>query len=92
MLPEKIEGPLFSRPLKPLLATLNRKLDDLGVNGPRKSFYSGRDRAIDRMKNRSVGKEHRAAILGHARTGIESRYGHDFLICVLKPSIDKIGA
>lgn len=92
MLPDRIDGPLFKRPLKPLLVTLNAKLAKMGVNGPRKSFYSCRDRASDRMKNRNVPKEQRAAILGHARTDIEERYGHGFTMCVLKPSIDKIGA
>ncbi len=69
LLPEKIDGPLFSdRLLDTFLSRIRRKLKkfDITPKGSKLHLYSGRHRAEARMKGK-VDPEYRAAILGHSR-------------------------
>jgi integrase len=95
LLPPKITGPLFRRNLKPLLVSINNKLEKWGVKDTKngKSFYSGRHRAKDRLVNRGLSDdEMRKAIMGHARRiSAHDGYGHGYAMYKVKFWIDKIG-
>jgi len=94
LLPEKIEGPLFTTELSMLLVEINNKLKRLNINTPEndKTLYSGRHRARDRLLNRDAPDKMSKAIMGHARK-IEQhdRYGTGYAMWKMKPWIDKIG-
>lgn len=97
LLPDRIQGPLFSTPRPQLLAEINRVLDKIGVlrdtdNKRVKTLYSCRHRAKDRMLTRGASSDMRKAIMGHAREiQAHDLYGHGFPMWQVKLWIDKIG-
>jgi hypothetical protein len=94
LLPDPIVGPLFSTPLPTLLVENNNKLERLGIHTEenRKTLYSGRHRAKDRLVVCDCPEKISKAIMGHTRD-IEQhdRYGTGAPMWKLKPWIDKIG-
>jgi integrase len=94
LLPEKIEGPLFTTQLSMLLVEINNKLKRLKINTPEndKTLYSGRHRARDRLLNRDAPDKMSKAIMGHARK-IEQhdRYGTGYAMWKMNSWINKIG-
>jgi hypothetical protein len=104
ILPERINGPLFTTPRDQLLVEINRKLYEIGVNTDDvqdatgktiqkgKSLYSARHRARDRFRVIKCPEEMSRAIMGHARDRKDSHgsYGHGFSMWELKPVMDRI--
>jgi hypothetical protein len=94
LLPQKIEGPLFTTEQGTLLRQINIKLQQLEINRPGdgKTLYCGRHRAKDMMLKRGVNEEKRRAIMGHRRRmDAHDLYGHGFPQWQIKQAIDKIG-
>lgn len=94
LLPPVIDVPLFTTPLAMLLVQINNKLETLKIhtNENRKTLYSGRHRARDRLLNRDATDKMSKAIMGHSRK-IEQhdKYGTGFAMWKMKVWIDKIG-
>ena len=104
LLPDRIDGPLFSAPLDQLLNSINSKLLKIGVNTEDKvdenkrivekgkSLYSGRHRARDRFRSIKPPEEMSRAIMGHTRRTSDSHgnYGHGFTMFAMKRVIDLI--
>ena len=94
VLPENITAPLFTRPKKSILQSLNNKLAEMGVNVGGKTLYCARHRAIQILKA-ETSSDMRKAIFGHARSDIEDEYGrtaygHSFPMWKLKLVMDII--
>lgn len=94
-LPKKVTGPLFTRdaadPEGAASKILNRFLDEIGVDDPRKAIHSLRHRAQDRLRAAGCREDVRWAILGHEQETVAAGYGEGFPVPMLKRWIDKIG-
>ena len=94
-LPKKIAGSLFTRdaadPEGAASKILNRFLDDIGIDDPRKAIHSLRHRAQDRLRAAGCREDVRWAILGHEQETVAAGYGEGFPVPMLKKWIDKIG-
>lgn len=94
-LPKKVIGPLFTReaadPEGAASKILNRFLDEIGIDDPRKAIHSLRHRAQDRLRAAGCREDVRWAILGHEQETVAAGYGEGFPVPMLKRWIDKIG-
>ena len=95
-LPERIREPLFEKPLYLILIHIKFVMATLGIslrddNGrERKTVYSLRHRAKDRLLAAGCDVDRRKAIMGHAKE-IHDTYGTGFSMRQLKPWIELIG-
>jgi integrase len=90
-LPRKLEGPLFPGGPRAASKRLNRFLNDVGIDDPRKVVHSLRHRAQDRLRAAGCPEDLRWAILGHEQKTVAAGYGEGFPVPLLKRWIDKIG-
>ena len=94
-LPKRIIGPLFKSdhddPADAASKSLNRFLDDIGIDDPRKVVHSLRHRAQDRLRAAGCPEDIRWSILGHEEETVAAGYGVGFPVPLLRKWIDKIG-
>lgn len=94
-LPKKIVRPLFKSdnadPADAASKRLNKFLNAIGINDPRKVIHSLRHRAQDRLRAAGCPEDIRWSILGHERETVAAGYGEGFPVRLLKQWIDKIG-
>lgn len=91
LLPQEIEGPLFTNSLKNLSKNLLRALRRVGITDPRKVVYSLRHRAHDRLRACECPLDIQHHIAGHEEVTAHRGYGHGYAMYVLKPWVEKIG-
>jgi integrase len=87
----KIEGRLFPGDPRAASKRLNRFLNGVGIDDPRKVVHSLRHRAQDRLRAAGCPQDCRWAILGHEEETVAEGYGEGFPVSLLKRWIDKIG-
>jgi integrase len=95
-LPKKITGPLFVQtehkdPSDAASKRLNKFLDAIGIDDPRKVVHSLRHRAQDRLRAAGCPEDVRWALLGHEEKTVAAGYGEGFPVPLLRRWIDKIG-
>jgi integrase len=91
-LPKSIKGALFNG-AGPRAASkrLNRFLNDIGIDDPRKVIHSLRHRAADKLRAACCPTDVRWALLGHEERSVAAGYGEGFPVTLLKKWVDKIG-
>ncbi|SFE10254.1 hypothetical protein [Methylobacterium sp. 13MFTsu3.1M2] len=91
MLPERITGRVFSKPMVIINKNVGRWMERVGITDPRKVPYSLRHRAHDRMRAAACPRDIQLQIVGHDKNTIHDDYGEGHPMPILKDWVEKIG-